>query len=187
LLLTPTTLDPSKTWQRARFNAAPFAVSERNLAERQALIWVPTAEPDMSKRNRISTALFVGATAAILTLAMPVVAQVPAQVAPNDGTTPASAPAMKPADTVNLTMEQKHVIKEIILKDLKVAEPTDQAAAAKVPTEVGQTVPAGIPLQPMPVEVSAKVPQLKAHSFLVKNDKVIVIDPKDNKVAALIE
>ena len=56
-----------------------------------------------------------------------------------------------------------------------------------MPTEVGQTVPAGIPLQPMPVEVSAKVPQLKAHSFLVKNDKVIVIDPKDNKVAALIE
>jgi hypothetical protein len=131
----------------------------------------------MSQRNRLSTALFVGATAAILTLVLPVEAQVPAG-AP-------TAPAAKPADTVNLTMEQRHIIKEIILKDLKVAEPADQAA--KVPTTVGETVPAGIPLQPMPVEVSAKVPQLKAHSFLVKNDKVIVIDPKDNKVAALIE
>jgi len=48
-------------------------------------------------------------------------------------------------------------------------------------------VPSGIPLQPMPVEVSAKVPQLKSHSFLVKDDKVVVVDPKDNKVAALIE
>ena len=133
----------------------------------------------MLQRNRMTTGVFVGVTAAVLTLALPVEAQVPASA-------PATAPAMKPADTVNLTMEQKHIIKELILKELKVAEPTDQAAA-KIPTEVGQTVPAGIPLQPMPVEVSAKVPQLKAHSFLVKSDKVIVIDPKDNKVAALIE
>jgi hypothetical protein len=133
----------------------------------------------MSQRNRITTAVFVSVTAAVLTLALPVEAQVPASA-------PSTAPAMKPADTVNLTMEQKHVIKEIILKDLKVAEPADQQAA-KVPTQVGETVPSGIPLQPMPVEVSAKVPQLKSHSFLVKNDKVIVVDPKDNKVAALIE
>jgi len=132
----------------------------------------------MSKRNRIATTLFAGVTAAILTLALPVEAQVPAVA-------PSTAPVVKPADTVNLTMEQRHIIKELILKELKVAEPTDQAA--RIPTEVGQTVPAGIPLQPMPVEVSAKVPQLKAHSFLVKDDKVIVIDPKDNKVAALIE
>ena len=131
----------------------------------------------MSQHNRISAALFVGVTAAVLTLVLPVEAQVPAD-------TPSTAPVMKAADTVNLTMEQRHVIKEIIIKDMKIAEPADQA---KVPTQVGEVVPAGIPLQPMPVEVSAKIPQLKAHSFLVKNDKVIIIDPKDNKVAALIE
>ena len=79
-------------------------------------------------------------------------------------------------------MEQKHVIKEIILKDLKIAP-----QQASVPTEVGKVIPTGIPLQPMPVEVSAKVPQLKAHSFVVKDDKVIIVDPKDNKVAALVE
>jgi len=56
-----------------------------------------------------------------------------------------------------------------------------------VPTQVGDTVPPGIPLQPIPVEVSAKVPQLKTHSFVVKGDKVVIIDPKDNKVAALVE
>src|SRR4051812_30408342 len=132
----------------------------------------------MSQRNRITTAAIVGIAAAVLTLALPVEAQVPVQA-------PSTAPMAKPADTVNLTMEQKHIIKEIIVKDLKVAEPADQTA--KVPTAVGETVPSGIPLQPMPVEVSAKIPQIKAHSFLVKNDKVIVIDPKDNKVAALIE
>ena len=82
-------------------------------------------------------------------------------------------------------MEQRHVIREIIIKDMKTTAPQDQAA--KVPTKVGDTVPSGIPLQPIPVEVSAKVPQLKSHSFLVKHDKVVIIDPKDNKVAALIE
>ena len=128
----------------------------------------------MAGRNRVTTAFLVGLTAAVLTLALPVEAQVP---------TP--APAVKPADTVNLTMEQRHVIKEIILKDLKIVAPQDQAD--KVPTKVGDSVPAGIPLQPMPVEVSAKIPQIKSHSFLVKDDKIVIIDPKDNKVAALIE
>jgi hypothetical protein len=132
----------------------------------------------MPQRNRISAAIFVGTTAAVMMLALPVEAQIPAQA-------PATAPVVKPADTVNLTMEQRHVIKEIIIKDMKITEPQDQAA--KVPTQVGDTVPSGIPLQPMPVEVSAKVPQLKSHSFLVKNDKVVIVDPKDNKVAALIE
>ncbi len=132
----------------------------------------------MSSRNPFATACFVGVTTAVLMLVLPVEAQVPA-------TAPSTAPVVKPQETVNLTMEQRHIIKEIILKDLKVTEPADQAA--KVPTNVGDTVPAGIPLQPMPVEVSSKIPQIKSHSFLVKDDKVVIIDPKDNKVAALIE
>ena len=128
----------------------------------------------MAQRNWISTVIFAGMTAAVLTLILPVEAQVPS-----------TAPVVKPADTVNLTMEQRHIIKEIIIKDMKTAEPQDQAT--KVPTQVGETVPSGIPLQPIPVEVSAKIPQLKTHSFLVKNDKIVIIDPKDNKVAALVE
>jgi len=125
----------------------------------------------MNARKPITTALFVVATAAVLTLALPVEAQVPMQ-----------NHVEKTADSVNLTMEQRHIIKEIILKDLKTAP-----QAANAPTTVGATVPSGIPLQPIPVEVSAKIPQLKTHSFLVKDDKVIIVDPKDNKVAAMVE
>ena len=126
----------------------------------------------MSQRRRPNTAIFIGLTAAILTLALPVEAQVPGP----------ATPAVKPAETVNLTMEQKHIIKEIIIKDMKTA-----AQEQTVPTQVGETIPAGIPLQPIPVEVSAKVPQIKAHSFVVKDEKVVIVDPKDNKVAALVE
>jgi hypothetical protein len=133
-------------------------------------------EVTMFKRSRTTSSCLVGVTAAILLLVLPVEAQVPLS-------TP-SSPAMKPQETVNLTMEQKHVIKEIIIKDMK-AQSQDQAA--KIPTKIGDTVPAGIPLQPIPVEVSAKIPQIKSHSFVIKDDKVIIVDTKDNKVAALVE
>ena len=125
----------------------------------------------MSARHRISTMLFIAATATILTLNLPVEAQMPQQNQVEKG-----------HDSVNLTMEQRHIIKEIILKDLKTAP-----QAANAPLTVGATVPSGIPMQPIPVEVSAKIPQLKTHSFLVKDNKVIIVDPKDNKVAALVE
>jgi hypothetical protein len=132
----------------------------------------------MNANHRIQTRLFFIAAAAVLTLSMPVIAQVPS-------TSPSSPSSQQTAESVNLTMEQRHVIKEIIVKDMKIAPPADQAS--KVPTHVGEVVPSGIPLQPMPVEVTAKVPQLKSHSFLVRDEKVVIIDPKDNRVAALIE
>ena len=138
----------------------------------------------MFERTRTKTALFVTVTAAVLTLAMPVVAQVPATDAPSTQV-PSTPPAAKPADSVNLTMEQRHVIKEIIVKEMKITETKDQAA--KVSAQVGDTIPAGVALQPMPVEVSAKIPQLKAHSFLIKDEKVIIVDPKDNKIAAMVD
>jgi hypothetical protein len=99
---------------------------------------------------------------------------------------PGSGPVPMPTETVNLTMEQRHIIKEIIIKDLKTPAPSSEAAA-KMTTKPGETVPAGIALQPMPVEVSAKVPQVRTHSFFVDNDKVIIVDPKDNKIATVIE
>jgi hypothetical protein len=129
----------------------------------------------MNDHWRITASLFVAVLAAMLIVVLPVVAQIPAP----------GSPSQQTAETVNLTMEQRHVIKEIILKDLKIGPPQDQIA--KVPTKVGEVVPQGIPLQPMPVEVSAKVPQIKSHSFIVKDDTVVIIDPKDNKVAALVE
>jgi hypothetical protein len=95
--------------------------------------------------------------------------------------TPVYAQPLPQQETVELTMEQRHVIKEIILKDLKIAPQT-----AEVPTQIGQPVPTGVPLQPIPVEVSAKIPQIKSHSFIVKNDTVLIVDPKDNKIAAKV-
>lgn len=132
----------------------------------------------MAGHNRIRARLYVAAAAAMLTLSLPVEAQIPS--------TSGAAPSHS-AETVNLTMEQRHIIKEIVLKDMKIEPPQQPGQIAKVPLAVGDVVPAGIPLKPMPVEVASKVPQVKSHSILVKDDKVLIIDPKDNRVAALIQ
>ena len=82
---------------------------------------------------------------------------------------------------VNLTLEQRHVIREIV-KDLK----TEQAPAEQG-ISIGAEVPKTIELQPMPAEVSAKVPQIKSHLFFTKDNKVVLVEAKDRKIVDIIE
>ena len=96
----------------------------------------------------------------------------------------AQTPTQEPAATspkLNLTLEQRHVIKEII-KDIK-TEP----APAEVAAAVGDQVPQNINLQPMPGDVARKVPQVKTHRFFVAAGQIVIVDPKDNKVAEVIK
>jgi len=116
-------------------------------------------------------AIFALMTSAVIALQIPARAQVPT-----------TAPVAAPARTVNITQEQRHVIKEIILKDLKFK---DEPQAA--PVKVDEVVPTGIVLHPIPVEVSAKVPQVRTHSFFVKDSRVVVVDPKNSKIADVVE
>ena len=115
------------------------------------------------------------AAAAILASVPAAHAQTPAPPAP-----PAPQPAA-PTARINLTLEQRHIIKELI-KDLKV-EPTKTS----VQPAVGEALPADVTPQPMPDDVGRKVPQIKTHRFLITADQIVIVDPKDNKVAELIE
>jgi hypothetical protein len=90
-------------------------------------------------------------------------------------------PAIPTQSTINLTLEQRRNIKELI-KDLDVP-----SVAPNVDTAVGATVPASIKLSPMPADVAAKVPQVKAHMFFIQNTKVVIVDPKDNKIVDAID
>jgi hypothetical protein len=82
---------------------------------------------------------------------------------------------------LNLTLEQRHVIKEWI-KDMKI-----EPAAAPARSEVGEAVPQDAKLQAMPTEIGRKVPQVKAHQFLYTADSILIVDPKDHKVADVID
>src|SRR5215210_7055995 len=93
------------------------------------------------------------------------------------------APTEQPAAatrSINLTVENRHVIKEIV-KDLHV-----QSAPGDVTLTVGATVPQSL-VHPLPEQVAAKVPQVKSHVFFVKNDKIVLVDPKENKIVEVIE
>jgi hypothetical protein len=93
----------------------------------------------------------------------------------------AQAPIVPTQPKINLTLEQRHVIKEIV-KDLKVEQ-----APANTDISVGAELPQTVKTQPMPAEITAKVPQIKSHELLVKDSKVVLVDPKDHKVVEVIE
>jgi len=80
---------------------------------------------------------------------------------------------------LNLTLEQRYIIKEII-KDMKI-----ERAPAKVLT-VGDQIPHNIRLQPIPSDVAQKAPQIKTHKFFVAGKQIIIVDPRDNKVSEII-
>jgi hypothetical protein len=126
----------------------------------------------MKTSSALSAAL---AFSAALGIGVPARAQIPA--AP----TQQQAPALPAQPKVNLTLEQRHTIKELI-KDLNVP-----SAPKNTETTLGATVPAAIKLSPMPVEVSEKVPSIKSHLFFIEDGKVVIVDPKENKIVDAID
>jgi hypothetical protein len=94
-------------------------------------------------------------------------------------TEPAIAPAPR---TVNLTAEQRFIIKEIVYKDLKV--PKAQPGA---PESIGDTVPPDIQLHDMTAELAKSVPAAKSHKFYVTADAIVLVSPSDRRVADVIK
>jgi len=92
---------------------------------------------------------------------------------------PAIAPAPR---TINLTAEQRFIIKEIVYKDLDV--PKAQAGA---PETIGDSVPPEIALHDMTPELAQKVPAAKSHKFYVTGDAIVLVSPSDRRVADVIK
>ena len=82
---------------------------------------------------------------------------------------------------LNLTMEQRHIIKESI-KELKV-----ENEPRKMQIGVGRVIPKTVLLRAIPFDASAKVSQVKNHSYFLKNDQIVLVDPKDNVVVDVID
>ena len=82
---------------------------------------------------------------------------------------------------INLTLEQRHVIKETV-KDLKI-----DSAAANVQVTIGEAVPTTIQLHPLPTQIAEKMSHIKNHLFFIKGGQTVIVDPKDNKVVDIIE
>lgn len=87
-------------------------------------------------------------------------------------------PVLQPAPrTINLTVEQRFIIKEIVLKDLNLPKVRSDA-----PETIGDRVPDNIELHAMPSELAQRVPQAKSHTFFVKDDAIVLVSPSDRTV-----
>jgi hypothetical protein len=83
--------------------------------------------------------------------------------------------------TVRLTAEDTHTIKEIVLKDMQ----PPKAAAGDY--KIGDQVPAGVEPQAFPAQIGDKISAIKSHRFFVSGQKIMVVDPKNNTIADVIE
>jgi hypothetical protein len=84
--------------------------------------------------------------------------------------------------TINLTQEQRFIIKENV-KDLGLSK-----APKDAPEAIGDPVPQNIELHPLPSEVASKVPQARSHSFFIKegDNAIVLVSPNDRRVADVI-
>jgi hypothetical protein len=101
------------------------------------------------------------------------------EVEAQSNTKPVIAPASR---TINLTAEQRFIIKEIVLKDLNV--PKAQAGA---PESIGDPVPSGVELHDMTPALAENVPQAKSHKFYLTAHAIVLVSASDRKVADVIK
>lgn len=100
--------------------------------------------------------------------------------------TPASAQTPNPGvpastRTINLTLEQRHVIRELV-KELKVETAKDDLKVA-----AGQELPGKVALQPVPPLIGQKVPSIRSHRLYVTQSRILIVDPQDQRVVEVIE
>ena len=103
----------------------------------------------------------------------------PSAVEAQSNNKPVIAP---PSRTINLTAEQRFMIKEIVLKDLNVPK-----AQTSAPESIGGSVPSGVELHDMTPTLAEKVPQAKSHKFYVTAHAIVLVNPSDRKIADVIK
>jgi hypothetical protein len=97
----------------------------------------------------------------------------------------AQAPGDLPVSTrrtVNLNEQDRHTIREIVLKDPKLEKAPDN-----IKVSIGGPVPPNVHTNPMPDDVIRKVPQIKTNTFFVTGEEVVIVEPKDNTVAEIVK
>jgi hypothetical protein len=114
-----------------------------------------------------------GTAAYIRTSGSGAVAQQSAPAAPDQ-------PAISSRRTINLTEEDRHTIREIVLKDLKVQKESDAVKAA-----IGDPAPQGITTHEFPSMMLSKIPALKAHTYFVKGEEIYVVGA--GKIADIVK
>lgn len=116
---------------------------------------------------------------ATVLLAGSAIAQSPTPPAQN---APTEAPI--PNRSIKLTAEQSYIIKENLIPGGKAAT-TGSSADGKL--EIGGKMPDGAALQDFPQIVNEKVPAVKNYKFMIADNQIVIVDPKDNTIADILK
>ena len=84
--------------------------------------------------------------------------------------------------SVNLTEENRHIIREIVLKGSKV---TPEIGTSR--PQIGDIVPTSVTTYDFPEEVSSKIAALKSYRYFIKDDAVVIVEANESKVADVVK
>jgi hypothetical protein len=88
-----------------------------------------------------------------------------------------------PKDKLSLTSTQE----KTAWQDIAKKQARKEKAPASFSTKVGAVVPRALMTYPVPITTSSKVPALRRYQYaLLENDKLLIVNPRDNKVADII-
>src|SRR5262249_47290136 len=133
------------------------------------------------QESSMTKLLSFGAAAAFATLLSSAASMAP--LGPARATALAQVePPVSSSRTVKLTEQDRHTIREIIFRDTKF-----EKAPENIKVAIGEAVPQSVHLEPMPADVTRKVPQIKNNTFFVKGDEIVIVEPKDNTVADIVK
>lgn len=96
-----------------------------------------------------------------------------------------AVPGQPPVATtpkLNLTMEEEHTLKEVLLKDSEFKH-----VAAEPSLKPGDKVPQSVTLYEFPAMIAQKVPTIKSHRFFIAGDHIVIVRPEERQVVEVVK
>lgn len=85
-------------------------------------------------------------------------------------------------DTLDLSATQQ----KDIWKDLS-RHATNQTAPSGFNATVGEAIPSGVSTYPLPRQARRDVPAVKPYRYAMTQDKVLIVNPNDKKIADVVQ
>ena len=85
------------------------------------------------------------------------------------------------SDHLNLSNTQRHEIWQSLGK-----QTTKENAPVGFKAMVGETAPGSIKLQPLPGDVSSRVPAVKSYDYAMLQNQVLIVDPSSKKIVDIV-
>jgi Protein of unknown function (DUF1236) len=94
----------------------------------------------------------------------------------------ASGTAMAPKNRLSLTAVEQR----FILHDVRKQRMSEEKAPSGFKATVGEAVPTALALRSLPSRATSEVPAVKSYDYAMLRKQLLIINPKDRKIADII-